>query len=122
MGICQDARVFADLKRNVVRDLNASSELPAPAGPQSRVGGSKKPLGNFTPLELKPLLPGRGTLTGVSLAWQSSERSFQGYYKDGEPRPSTAASYGGPRTPADPAIALDRKAEKEEDLERIVGP
>ena len=121
VGIFQDARVFADLKRHVVRDLNASSDKPPTAGPQSRVGGSKKERGNFTPAELKPLIPGGGSLPGVSLVWQCSERSFQGYYKDAEPRPSTSASYGGPRTPADPAQALDRKAEKE-DLEGIAGP
>ncbi len=101
--------MFDDLKKHVTRDLAASSALP-PGVPQPRVGGAHASLNNWTPPYLRELIPGAGSLTGVSVVWQATENSFQGYYRGGHPRASTSAAYGGPCTPADPAIALDHGA------------
>jgi len=99
----QEASSFADLKKHVARDLDQAK----PGEFQSRVGGSHTARGNWTPPALSVLVPGGGKLLGVSLVWQKTANSFQGYYQGAEPRASTSARYGGPRTPSSPTLALD---------------
>ena len=77
----------------------------------NRVGGHHVIRGNWTPPALSDLVPGGGKLPGVSLVWQATASSFQGYYQGAEPRASTSARYGGPRTPISATTALEQSRE-----------
>lgn len=64
----------------------------APLGPpQLSPSGNKK---NFTPLELKCLIPGAGELSGVYLVWRRSICQWESRYKDAMPYQSFSLTWG----------------------------
>ena len=99
----KDHASFAALHKNAARDLDAAGKSDGQFKP--RLGSTKSYVGDWTSPVFKDLLPGRGKLRGVALTWQRSTRAFHGYYADATPGTVTA-SFGGPRAPADPVVAL----------------
>ncbi len=61
---------------------------------------------NSTPPCFKVLLPGGGDVPGLGLSWLRAKRSFRGTCIGALPQETCSRSYDGPRTPADPVVAL----------------
>lgn len=96
---------FQDLRVRCLIEKEEQGEAAGSAGPgDARIGAGRTHVGDFTPDPLKCLVP--PGVPGAMLCWQASRRHFQGYYRGARPQGSISSVYGGPRSPADPVVAL----------------
>eukprot|EP00973_Karenia_brevis_P081027 11238760-Karenia_brevis.AAC.1 len=62
---------------------------------QERQSSGRSKWVNYTPFELRALVPGKCRQTGVYIVWQRSARQWNAYYPEKVPYPSHSKRWGG---------------------------